>query len=278
MSDLELMQKVERIAGHIHHTLPGHARIDVRDLVQDGMIGLLDAKRLYDPQKGTNLLAFADVRISGAIRDGLRSLDHCSRSTRVRIKHIWATSNKLSQELGRDPTSEELAKTLKLPLNALYDAQNMAHRATAISLSSPLPDIECEGTIGDALADEQSADAFELVVQQEHKKLLRDAFRKLNAKERQAVWLYYLDTNEYTLEEVAQLMGLSAPRISQICTTARKKIAAELGKHEEFASTWNEANGKVRPNQTSGRKQSGSSATRSAPASRPVTLGSSSYS
>ena len=102
-SDIELMQKVKRIAGHIHHMLPTRARIDLNDLVQDGMIGWLDAKRLFDPRKGTNLSAFANVRISGAIRDGLRSQDHCSRSTRVRIKQIWAAASKLSQELGRDP-------------------------------------------------------------------------------------------------------------------------------------------------------------------------------
>ena len=246
-SDTELMQKVKRIAGHIHHSLPTRARIDVRDLVQDGMIGLLDAKRLFDPRKGTNLSAFADLRISGAIRDGLRSQDNCSRSTRFQIKKIWAATSKLRQELGRDPTSEETAAAVNLPLNALHDTLNTAHAATPICLSSSLPaDTDCVGTIAGAvaetIADEHCPDAFELVAQIEHKKLLRDAFRKLNAKERQAVLLYYLDENEYTLEEVGQFMGLGAARISQICTGAKKKLAAELRKHQEFASAWNSPN------------------------------------
>ncbi|MGA9564778.1 MAG: sigma-70 family RNA polymerase sigma factor [Candidatus Korobacteraceae bacterium] len=272
MSDIELMQKVERIAGHIHHRLPSHARIDLQDLVQDGMIGLLDAKRLFDPQKGTKISSFADVRISGAIRDSLRSQDHCSRSVRVRIKQIWAASKRLSQELGRDPTSEETAAALNLPLNVLYDALNMAHLSAPISLSAPLLDLECEGTIADAIADDHCGDAFELVVQREHKKLLRDAFRKLSAKERQAVWLYYLDDNEYTLEEVAQLMGLSAPRISQICSVARKKLSAELRKHKEFASAWNHTNGKVSVKCPRARPRSASSTPPNATLSRPAPL------
>jgi RNA polymerase sigma factor for flagellar operon FliA len=244
------MKKVQRIAGHIHQLLPTGAAIDRRDLVQDGMIGWLDAKRLFDPRKGTSLLAFAGRRISGAIRDGLRSRDDCSRSTRVRIKQIRAATWKLSQQLGRDPTSEETAAAVNMPLPALYAALNMAHAATPISLSFSLPaDTDGDETIADIIADEHGPDAFELVAQLEHKKLLHDAFRKLNAQERQAVWLYYLDENQYTLEEVGQFMGLGAPRISQICSEARKKLAAELCKHQEFASLWNPANrtGSMRP-------------------------------
>ena len=240
-SDTELMQKVKRIAGHIHHLLPTRARIDLRDLVQDGMIGWLDAKRLFDPRKGTNLSAFADLRISGAIRDGLRSQDYCSRSTRLRIRQIWAAAEKLRQELGRDPTSEEMASAVNLSLNALNEALNMAQAATPISLSSSVPpDTDCDVKTTDTIADEHCPDAFELVAQIEHKKLLHEAFRKLNAKERQAVLLYYLDDNEYTLEEVGRFMGVGAARISQICGGAKKKLAAELGKHQEFASAaWN---------------------------------------
>lgn len=257
MCDTELMQKVKRIAGHIHHLLPTRARIDIRDLIQDGMIGWLDAKRLFDPRKGTNLSAFADLRISGAIRDGLRSQDYCSRSTRLRIKQIWAATSKLRRELGRDPTSEETAAAVNLPLNALNEALNIAHAANLLSLSSSVStDADCDGTPADAIADERCPDAFELVAQIEHKKLLHDAFRKLNAKERQAVSLYYLDENEYTLEEVGQFMGVGAARISQICSGAKRKLAAELRKHQEFASTWNSPNrtssiGPIHPRQRS---------------------------
>jgi len=235
-SDLELMQKVQRIAGHIRHLMPRGAAVDVEDLVQDGMVGMLDAKRLYDRQKSDNFLGFADLRISGAIRDGLRSQDWCGRSARARIKYIWTKTIQLTQELGRTPTSDETAAAANLTLDAVYEAQTMAHRANLVSLSSPIADVECGATIGDAVVDEHSVDAFEIVVQEEHKRLLRDAFRKLNAKERQAMCLYYLDPNEYKLDEVAQFMGLGVSRVSQICTGARKKLETELRKHQEFAS------------------------------------------
>ena len=238
-SDIELMQKVRRIAGHIHRFLPAHARVDVEDLVQDGMVGLLDAKRLYDPQKGADISAFADMRISGAIRDGLRALDCCSRAERARIKHVRATTDKLAQELGRAPTNEETAAAANVPLKTLYEAQTMAQAAIAVSLSSPLLDADGECTIADGIADDRSTDAFEVALQNERRKLLRAAFRKLNRQERQAIYLYYLDENEYTLFEIGQVMGLSVPRVSQVCTIARGKLAAELRKHPECAAESN---------------------------------------
>ena len=113
----------------------------------------------------------------------------------------------------------------------------MAHATAPIGLSFSLPaDSECDDTIADAIADQHCPDALVLVAQIEHKERLHDAFRKLTAQERQAVWLCYLDDNEYTLKEIGQFMGLGAPRVSQICSGARKKLAAELCKHQEFAS------------------------------------------
>ena len=238
-SDIELMEKVRLVARQIHHSLPSRARIDLEDLVQDGMIGMLDAKRRYDPRKSDNLMAYAGLRISGTIRDGLRSRDNCSHSTRARIKQIRAASTKLGQELGREPTSEETAVAAHVPLSVFYETQRMAEAAVCLSLSSPDADGEHEGTIADTIADNRRESAFDMVVKKEHKELFRQALRKLNAQERQAIQLYFLDENEYTLEEVGRFMGVGAPRVSQICSEARRKLAAQLRGCQAFPPVGN---------------------------------------
>ena len=231
-SDIELMEKVRTIARHYHHSLPTRARVDLEDLVQDGMVGMLEAKHRYDPSKSDNLMAYASLRISGAILDSLRWRDNCKHSARARIKKICAAASKLSQELGREPTSEETAAAVHLPLNKLYEARQMAEAAISLSLSSPETEGEHEGTLADTIADNRRASAFDILAQKEHKELFRQAFRKLNVQERQAIQLYFLDENEYTLEEVGRFMGVGAPRVSQICSEARRKLTAYLQRYQ----------------------------------------------
>jgi|SRR5664279_637338 RNA polymerase sigma factor for flagellar operon FliA len=234
--DSALIQKVHKIAVHIHRLIPSEANVDLDDLVQDGMIGLLDANQRYDPSKGASLMGFASARINGAIRDGMRSQDWCGRSARAVMKHVRTTTLELIDVLGREPTSEEKAAAANLSLEQFYQARNLEHAAIPISLSTPVARLDTGSTIEDTIADDRNTNGFEMLVMKEHKQLLRDAFRKLNAKERQAVWLYYFDTNEYNLEEIAHFMGIGASRVSQLCTNARKKLEVELRKHGEFAS------------------------------------------
>lgn len=235
-TEIELIQRVSSIAGHIHRLIPSGAKVDLNDLVQDGLVGLLDAKRRFDPQKSDSIMAFADPRIRGAIRDGMRSQDWCSRSARVRIKHLRATTAQLTDALGRVPTSEEAAAGANLSLEEYHHVRSMADSCNPVSLSTPVAAMDPGATLEDVIADDRHGSSFEMMVLKEHKKLLHDAFRKLNEKERQAMMLYYLDPNEYTLAEVGQFMGIGVPRVSQLCTSARKKLEIELRKHGEFAS------------------------------------------
>jgi RNA polymerase sigma factor for flagellar operon FliA len=235
-SDRELMKMVRKIAGHIHQSIPRNCQVDLDDLVQDGMIGLLDAIRRYDPKKSEHFMGFANARIEGAIRDGMRSQDWCGRTVRARIKQVWKATAELAQKLGREPTSDEAAAAANLSLDDFFEARAMGHSAIPISLSAPVAALDDGATVADTIVDDSGADGFEMVVLKEHKALLHDAFRKLNAKERQAVWLYYFDTNEYTLEEVAQFMQIGASRVSQLCTNAKRKLKVELRKHREFGS------------------------------------------
>jgi RNA polymerase sigma factor for flagellar operon FliA len=258
-SDIELMDKVRRIARHYHRSLPSRARVELEDLVQDGMVGMLEAKHRYDPRKSDNLARYAGARISGAILDSLRWRDNCKHSARARIKKICAAASKLSQELGREPTSEETAAAVHLPLNKVYESQQMAEAAISVSLSSPDTNGEHEGTLADTIADNRRASAFDIVVQKEHKELFRKAFRKLNAQERQAIQLYFLDDNEYTLEEVGRFMGVGAPRVSQICSEARRKLAAQLLRYQAPPEVCSAATRTNDVSSTKPRRQSASS-------------------
>ena len=95
------------IAVNIHSKLPVH--VELCDLVQEGMRGLIDAARRYDPSRGVPFTMYAKYRVRGAILDGLRRFDPASRAFRTTSKKLDAAAHELADELGRTPTESEVA-------------------------------------------------------------------------------------------------------------------------------------------------------------------------
>ncbi|MCU1312087.1 MAG: fliA [Candidatus Angelobacter sp.] len=112
---LEQLPQVKFIARRIHDRLPPHVELD--DLVNAGVIGLMDAMKKYDPAKKVMFKSYAQFRIRGAILDSLREMDWSPRILRKKARRIEEAHRKLSAELGRGATEQEIANELGMQLN-----------------------------------------------------------------------------------------------------------------------------------------------------------------
>ena len=117
---------VKRIAHHLMARLP--SSVLVEDLIQSGMIGLLEAQQNYDPTKGASFETFAGIRIRGAMLDDIRRGDWVPRSVYKNSRRISDAISKLEHSLGRDPADIEIAQFLEMPLEQYHQALNDVKR------------------------------------------------------------------------------------------------------------------------------------------------------
>jgi RNA polymerase sigma factor FliA len=217
---------VHNIARSIHNARPFDAEYD--ELVSAGTIGLMQALESFDPGRGLAFSTFASPRIRGAIQDELRRLDHVPRSVREKARDIGRAREQLTRILGRAPLDTEIAEHLGVPLET-YDRWRVDTGVTTrVSLSaapdadSPRPRVALE----DALPDEDAEAVEDRLVLAEEVGLLKDALMALKEQERVVLALYYYE--ELKLHEIAQVLGVTESRISQIRSKAISKLRAEL--------------------------------------------------
>jgi RNA polymerase sigma factor FliA len=217
---------VHNIARTIHQARPFDAELD--ELVSAGTIGLMQALESFDPGRGLAFSTFASPRIRGAIQDELRRLDHVPRSVREKARDIARAREQLARILGRAPQDTEVAEHLGVPLET-YDRWRVdTGAATSVSLSaapepdSPQPRVSLE----QALADEESTPIEDRLNLAEEVELLKDALLALKEQERVVLALYYYE--ELKLHEIAQVLGVTESRVSQIRSKAISKLRAEL--------------------------------------------------
>lgn len=208
---------VQAIASKIKRRLPAH--VDVNDLVQTGMIGLLEASSRFDATRSVDFSSYANSRITGAILDELRKWDSCSRQDRRTGRAIEQAKHKLRAQ-GHEPAAEEIAEAVGLGL-AEYD--KTLHRLEAAKQPS-LQSNDHESDPVDELSQLPSNDAtpFDMYRKQEDLKLMRNYLRELKPRQRQVLELYYFQ--EMGLKEIGEKLGVGEARISQI----HKQAVAEL--------------------------------------------------
>jgi RNA polymerase sigma factor for flagellar operon FliA len=222
---------VKNVAGRMAMGFP--KSVELSDLVNTGVIGLIEAMSNFDPERGVKFETYAVPRIRGAILDELRSLDWVPRSTRAKSREIDRATARLENELGRPPSQRELAKTLKISTGELFSAIDDVSSATVLSLDEliykeednrqvprveTLQDLSCESVLGD-------------LEKQELKAYLVQAISNLSEQERLVVALYYYE--ELTLKEIGEVMQISESRVSQIHTKAVLKLRGMI--KEKFA-------------------------------------------
>lgn len=207
---------VKYVAGRISMNLP--SSVDINDLINDGVFGLMDAIEKYDGSRAVKFETYAVTRINGAILDALRNLDWVPRTIRQRARELDRAAEELETKLGRAPTNEEVADRLGVSVEE-YDEMERRVRGTAVvSLEELLPTRGGEGVaLADTLRDEDSDVTRDL----EHDELKDELFRAVESlppQERTVIELYYFKGQR--LREIKGELGVSESRVSQIHSAA----------------------------------------------------------
>jgi RNA polymerase sigma factor FliA len=231
---MQELSQVYYIASRIRERLP--QQVELEDLVNSGVIGLLEASRTFDRTKNAQFKGFAKFRIRGAIMDHLRESDWGSRLTRRRGREITEATARLEARLGRHPIESEIAKEMNLETDHLrkiiaqIDGLHLAGQQTAVSndRSEVLDVIESAPNLDDP-------DPFDLCLQGEVKAHLAEAISKLSEREQLILSLYYRE--ELTMKEIAEVVGVALSRVSQIRQATMKKLKESLAHLQERPST-----------------------------------------
>lgn len=209
---------VQAIAGKIKRRLPEH--VDVEDLVQTGMIGLLEASRRYDSSRMVDFSSYANARITGAILDELRKWDTCSRQDRRTAREIETAKQSLRGVKGCEPEREDIAKAVGLGLAEYDQTLRRLESGKQPALQSDEPNSDPH----DELDRIPSRDVtpFEACCKKEDHSLLRSRIARLKPRQRRVLELYYF--REMGLKEIGEQLGVGEARISQI----HKQAVGEL--------------------------------------------------
>jgi RNA polymerase sigma factor for flagellar operon FliA len=206
---------VKYAAGRLSLQLPPH--VEIGDLINDGVVGLLDAIDKYDGGRGVKFETYALTRIHGAMVDALRKLDWVPRDLRRRARALHSARSWLEVELGRAPSNEELAAHLQVSLDELRRLQQRLRGAAIVSLEDRLPDAGAgDGTrvtVAETLGD-GDADVGTRLERDEQRRELQRAVEALPDQQRAVIEAYYF--RGQPLKVVKQALGVSESRVSQI--------------------------------------------------------------
>lgn len=216
---------VKRIAHHMMVKLPSSVEVD--DIIQAGMIGLLDAAGRYDEFRGAQFETYAAQRIRGAMLDELRGADWLPRSLRRDMRRIEAAIHRLQQQLGRSPSESEIAKELEV---SLPEYQQMLQESRGAQL-----------VYYEDFHDEDNEDFFErhefnndenpmaLLQEERFRGALIAAIDKLPERERLMMALHY--EQDLNLREIGEVMEVSESRVCQLHSQAVARLRASLKGH-----------------------------------------------
>ena len=213
---------VRNVAGRMAINFP--RSVELSDLINTGVIGLIEAFRNYDPDRGVKFETYAVPRIRGAILDELRSLDWVPRSTRAKAREIERALLSFENDKGRPPTDEELAKVLKISLSELYHSLEDVSKTSLLSLDEMIFREEDNRQVPriETVEDERADTTLKKLERNELQAFLVVAIDRLTEQEKLVITMYYYE--ELTLKEIGEVMKISESRVSQIHTKAVLKL------------------------------------------------------
>jgi RNA polymerase sigma factor for flagellar operon FliA len=226
------LSQVYYVAARIHERLP--KSVEMEDLVQAGVIGLIEACRNYDTLKDAQFSTFAKFRIRGAILDSLRKLDWGSRTLRRKGREISSSVTELESKLGRQPLEEEIAAQMQVSLNDLHSTMTQLDGLHLVGQrTNPSHDRDESLDLIETAPGAEEDNPFNLCLQGERKAQLAEAVSQLSEREQLILSLYYHE--ELTMKEVAGVVGIAVSRVSQIHASSMVKLRASLGHIREHA-------------------------------------------
>jgi RNA polymerase sigma factor for flagellar operon FliA len=215
---------VHHVARQMSRTLAVKADFD--ELVSAGTIGLMTALDGFDPSRGLAFSTFAAPRIRGSILDELRRQDHVPRSIRRKAREIAAARESLMRLQGRPPGRHELAEHLGVDMDTLWRWESEIEGAHHMPLDRAPGDNDTAPTPSDVLSNETLPQIDDELNKEQEVAFLREAIMRLKEQERVVLSLYYFE--ELKLNEIAQILGLTESRVSQIRTKALGKLRGEM--------------------------------------------------
>ena len=212
---------VRRIAYHLMGRLP--ASVDVGDLIQAGMIGLLEAARHFAHDKGASFETFAGIRIRGAMLDELRKADWTPRSVHRTTREVAETIRQIEAETGAEADDAEVIRRLGISAEEYH--QVLADAACSRLLSLTASDDGEETGVLD-VADENSLGPDQGIEHDGMREALVEAITALPEREQLVMSLYY--EQELNLKEIGAVLGVSESRVCQIHGQAVIRLRARL--------------------------------------------------
>lgn len=209
---------VRRIAYHMLARLP--ASVQVEDLIQAGMIGLLEAAKKFDASKGASFETFVGIRIRGAMLDEVRKGDWAPRSVHRNTRMVSDAVKTVEQRTGRDASDREVAEELGVGLDEYYSILADTRGSRLFSFDDLMEDGAPEPKHG------QSHEPGHVAQEERFKQALADAIDGLPERERLVLSLYY--NEELTLKEIGQVLGVSESRVSQLHSQCAARLRSRL--------------------------------------------------
>ena len=209
---------VKRIAFHLINRMPSSVQVD--DLIQAGMVGLLEASSHFDASQGASFETYAGIRIRGAMLDEIRKLDWTPRSVHRKYRAVTEAIRKIENIKGTDASDTEIAKELGISLSEY-------HQILVDSSSSRLFSVDALEEQGDYHLPASTAHTpFDSFSQDEYQQQLVDNIRNLPEKEQLVMSLYYDD--ELNFREIGEVLGVSESRVCQIHGQALLRIRSKM--------------------------------------------------
>jgi RNA polymerase sigma factor for flagellar operon FliA len=208
---------VKRVAVHLKARIPPFMEVD--ELVQVGMIGLIEAARAFDPTKGVAFESYAHSRVRGAMIDEVRRLSFLPRSAVAFNKSHSSANQALATELGRAPTQAELAEFMGRELESFEKDRGSARQFETYSM-----EVVSEEVMN--IREQESRQPDALVEESQMMNALTDAIDGLPERDKLVISLYYVE--ELNLREIGEVLGVSESRVSQILSANVKKLRTQL--------------------------------------------------
>ena len=223
----ELAPMVKRIAYHFMAKLPASVQVD--DLIQAGLIGLLDAVDHFDGSHGAQFETYAVHRVRGSMLDELRSADWLPRTARKSMRTIETAINALEQRLGRHPSENELAEELKVPLDQ-YQQMLLDARGSQLLYYEDFQGAEGNDFFEHYAVDEHS-NPLDIMQDERFRAMLAQNIENLPEREKLVMGLYY--EQELNLKEIGEVLGVSESRVCQLHSQAVARLRGRLKEWRE---------------------------------------------
>jgi len=224
----EYLPYVKRIVHRIAIHLPPN--VEIEDLINAGIIGLIEAVERYDPARDNKFMTYAVFRIRGSVLSELRARDYHSRSTRRKVREYENTYLRLEQQSGGSVNDEDIAQELGISLDEFHHVKRMSSMSFLSFDELGFSSKEERDNIVNCFVSGEGSDAYRLTRIKEIEQAVADAIDQLPKNEKLVISLYYWD--ELTMKEIGSVLEITESRVSQIHSQAIIHLRSKLKKEK----------------------------------------------